>query len=200
MFSAARLARDKAAWNLNYLESLPDDMEIAQAEGALVVAKAELETAQREWDKVKNGPDPVEQQQLEGELQNAAKQLEAARAALADLELKAPFDGTTSRIDVREGEWVTMGQNAMLLADLSELQVETTDLNEIDVARIKEGAPAEITFDALPDVKLQGIVERIAARSAEGSGVNYTVTLTIQDRPEKLRWGMTAFVDIKVEE
>lgn len=200
MFSAARLARDKAAWNLNYLESLPDDMEVAQAEGALVVAKAEVEAAQREWDKVKNGPDPVEQQQLEGELENATKQLEAARSTLADLELKAPFNGTTSRISIREGEWVNMGQSALLLADLTELQVETTDLNEIDVARIKEGAPAEITFDALPGEKIQGVVERIAARSAEGSGVNYTVTLSMQDRPEKLRWGMTAFVDIKVEE
>lgn len=200
MFSAARLAKDKAVWNLNYLESLPDDMEVAQAEGSLVVAKAELEEAQRQWDKVKNGPDPEDQKQLEGELQNAKKQLEATRSALDDLELKAPFSGTTSRINVREGEWVNIGQNAMLLADLSQLQVETTDLNEIDVARIKEGAPVEITFDALPDTKIQGVVDRIAARSSEGSGVNYTVTISMQDRPEKLRWGMTAFVDIKVEE
>lgn len=200
MFSAARLARDKAVWNLNYLESLPDDMEVAQAEGSLVVAKAELEEAQRQWDKVKNGPDPEDVKQLEGELQNATKQLEAARSALADLELKAPFDGTTSKISIREGEWVNPGQTAMLLADLSKLQVETTDLNEIDVARIREGAPAEITFDAVPDTKVAGVVEKIAARSSEGSGVNYTVTISMQDWPEKLRWGMTAFVDIKVEE
>jgi HlyD family secretion protein len=200
MFAAARLARDKARWNLNYLQSLPDGMEVAQAEGALVVAKAELEEAQRQWDKVKNGPDPDDQKQLEGELQNATKQLEAARSTLSDLELKAPFSGTTSKINVREGEWVNPGQNAMLLADLSQLQVDTTDLNEIDVARIAEGAPAEITFDAVPDLKIQGVVERIAARSSEGSGVNYTVTIKMDERPEKLRWGMTAFVDIKVEE
>jgi HlyD family secretion protein len=200
MFSAARLAKDKAVYNLNYLISMPDDMEVAQAEGGLVVAKAELEEAQREWDKVKNGPDPNDVKELEGELQNAKKQLEAARSTLADLELKAPFSGTTSKISVREGEWVNTGQNAMLLADLSQLQIETTDLNEIDVARITEGSPVEITFDALPDTKIQGVVERIAARSSEGSGVNYTVTVSMQDRPEKLRWGMTAFVDIKVEE
>jgi HlyD family secretion protein len=200
MFAAARLQRDKARWNLNYLESLPDDMEVAQAEGGLVVAKAELEEAQRQWDKVKNGPDPQDVSMLEGELQNAKKQLEAARSELADMELKSPFAGTTSKINVREGEWVNIGQNAMLLADLSYLQVETTDLNEIDVARIQEGAPVEITFDAIPDIRLQGIVERIAARSSEGSGVNYTVTVSMDDPPEKLRWGMTAFVDIKVEE
>ena len=200
MFAAARLARDKARWNLNYLQSLPDDMEVAQAEGALVVAKAELDEAQRQWDKVKNGPDPDDQKQLEGELENATKQLEAARSALADLELKAPFNGTTSKINVREGEWVNTGQNAMLLADLNELQVETTDLNEIDVARITEGAPVDITFDALPGVTIIGTVEKIAARSSEGSGVNYTVTISMDERPEKLRWGMTAFVDIQVQE
>jgi HlyD family secretion protein len=200
MFAAARLKLDKARWNLNYLESLPDSMEVAQAEGGLVVAKAELEDAQRQWDKVKNGPDPEDVKMLEGELQNTKKQLESVRSALDDMELKAPFAGTTSKISVREGEWVNTGQNAMLLADLSQLQVETTDLNEIDVARIKEGAPVEITFDAVPDVRLQGIVERIAARSSEGSGVNYTVTVSMENPPDKLRWGMTAFVDIKVEE
>lgn len=200
MYAAARLARDKAAWNLNYLQSLPDDMEVAQAEGSLVVAKAELEEAQRQWDKVKNGPDPDDQKQLEGELQNATKQLEAARTALADLELKAPFNGTTSKLNVREGEWVTPGQNAMLLADLSTLQVETTDLNEIDVARIAEGTPVDVTFDALPGVTIAGTVEKIAARSSDGSGVNYTVTISMDERPEKLRWGMTAFVDIQVTE
>ena len=42
-------------------------------------------------------------------------------AALADMELKAPFTGTTSKINVREGEWVNTGQNAMLLADLTQL-------------------------------------------------------------------------------
>jgi HlyD family secretion protein len=156
MFAAARLARDKARWNLNYLQSLPDDMEVAQAEGALVVAKAELDEAQRQWDKVKNEPDPDDRKQLEGELENATKQLEAARSALADLELKAPFNGTTSKINVREGEWVNTGQNAMLFADLNELQVETTDLNEIDVARISEGSPVDITFDALPGVTDHG--------------------------------------------
>ena len=37
------------------------------------------------------------------------------------------------------------------LADLDHLRVETTDLNEIDVARIQIGDTASITFDALPD-------------------------------------------------
>jgi hypothetical protein len=30
--------------------------------------------------------------------------------------------------------------------------------------------------------------------------VNYTVTISMDERPEKLRWGMTAFVEIQVQE
>jgi multidrug efflux pump subunit AcrA (membrane-fusion protein) len=73
-------------------------------------------------------------------------------------------------------------------------------LNEIDVARIKVGDTALVTFDALPGVSLTGKVSRIAPKAAEGAGVNYTVWVDLAEIPENLRWGMTAFVDIEVEQ
>jgi multidrug resistance efflux pump len=76
--------------------------------------------------------------------------------------------------------------------------VETTDLNEIDVARVKVGDKAIVTFDALPDVVVSGVVTRIAPKASEGSGVNYTVTVELDQIPIESRWGMTAFVDIEV--
>ena len=85
------------------------------------------------------------------------------------------------------------------MADLENLRVETTDLNEIDVAQIEIGDKAIVTFDALPDVVVEGEVTRVAQKAAEGSGVNYTVVILLDEIPEKLRWGMTAFVDIEVE-
>jgi multidrug resistance efflux pump len=86
-----------------------------------------------------------------------------------------------------------------LLADLDHLQVETTDLGEIDVAQIAVGDVAIITFDALPDVVIEGTITRIAPKAAEGSGVNYAVVLEMSEVPDALRWGMTAFVDIELE-
>ena len=86
-----------------------------------------------------------------------------------------------------------------MLADLENLRVETTDLNEIDVARIEIGDTAIVNFDALPDVVVEGKVIRVAQKAAEGSGVNYTVVVLLDEIPEKLRWGMTAFVDVEVE-
>jgi multidrug resistance efflux pump len=199
LFAAARLKKDKALWNLNYLESLPDDMEVAQAEGELVVARAELEAAQKEWEKVKNGPDAVEMQLANARLLNTEKQLGAARTALENAELKAPIDGIVNTITIRAGEYVVPGQVVLTLADLQNLIVETTDLNEIDVARVNVGDLVEITFDALPDMVVAGRVTNIGSKSAEGSGVTYPVTVVMDEIPEGLRWGMTAFVDIMIK-
>jgi HlyD family secretion protein len=105
-----------------------------------------------------------------------------------------------SELYVQAGEWVGPGQAILELADLGHLRIETTDLNEIDAARVKEGDRVTVTFDALPDVQIAGTVERIAPKSAKGSGVNYTVIVELSEWPEILRWGMTAFVDILVEE
>jgi multidrug efflux pump subunit AcrA (membrane-fusion protein) len=87
----------------------------------------------------------------------------------------------------------------MLLADLQNLRVETTDLSEIDVARVQLEDQVTITFDALPDVTPAGTVTKISPKAATGSGVNYTVVIELAEIPEQLRWGMTAFVDIEVE-
>jgi multidrug resistance efflux pump len=148
---------------------------------------------------LQSGPDPDTVRLAEARVSNAQEQLAASQAALDDLELQAPFDGTVSGIEVRASEWVQPGQPVMTLADLNGLHIETTDLNEIDVARVEAGDPVIITFDALPDVQVRGRVARIASKAAEGSGVNYPVVIEMDEIPEQLRWGMTAFVDIEVD-
>ena len=177
-----------------------DEIDVAQAEADLALAKAQLRAAQEDYAILEEGPDPDDVEVAEARLTNAEAQLEAAESALENLVLKAPFDGTIGDLYVHTGEWVTLGQPVLLMADLNHLQVETTDLNEIDVARIQIGDTAIVTFDALPDVKVTGLVARIAPKDAEGSGVNYPVLLELEEIPEGVRWGMTAFVDIEVED
>ncbi|NPV76434.1 MAG: HlyD family efflux transporter periplasmic adaptor subunit [Anaerolineae bacterium] len=196
--AATRQARDRAVANFNYLVELPDEIEVDKIEARVAVARAEVLLAQKEVDKLKDGPNPDQLALVKTRLENAEKQVEAARIALEDLELKAPFSGTISKVYIRQNEWINPGQPAILLADLSKLQVETTDLSEIDVAQVEVGNPATITFDALPDILAEGVVTKIAPKSSEGSGVNYTVTLEFDEIPTGLRWGMTAFVDIEI--
>jgi multidrug resistance efflux pump len=170
-----------------------------QYETDLAVAQAKLDEALKDYETWRDGPAQDEVEVAQARLQNAQSALAAAEAKLDDLELRAPFAGTVSDISVRVGEWVIPGQHVLLLADLEALQIETTDLNEIDAARVQVGDQVQLTFDALPGVEVQGIVESLAPKSSEGSGVNYTAIIQMSEVPELLRWGMTAFADIQVE-
>ncbi len=190
---------DGTVRRFNNLTGVTDELDMAEAEADLALAKEKLSVAERDYEIYSSGPDPDDVRLAEERVENAKVQLVAAESALADLELNAPFAGTVSELYIKESEWIAPGQTILLLADLEHLQVETTDLNEIDVARIEVGDTALVTFDALPDVEVRGKVVRIAPKAAEGSGVNYTVLILMDEIPEKLRWGMTAFVDIQVE-
>jgi len=185
--------------NLNWLLGLPDSLEMARADVDLELAEAQLSDAEREWEDLKDdGVNDVQLSLAEARLRNAQHQLEAAQSSLADMALIAPFSGTVSRLNVRTNEWVSPGQPVILLADFASLRVETTDLNEIDMTQLKLGQRATVTFDALPDVFMEGTLVYIAPKASEGSGVNYKAYIELDEIPDALRWGMTAFVDIKV--
>ena len=70
--------------------------------------------------------------------------------------------------------------------------------SQLDAARVHADDVVSITFDALPEVVVNGKVFWVAKKSAEGSGVNYTAVIVLDSIPDGLRWGMTAFVDIEV--
>ncbi len=197
---AAKKNRDSIQRNLNWYLGAPDEIEQALLDAELAEAQATVAAAEREYEKVKDGPDPDALEMAQARFDNARASLLAAEQALADMELQASFGGTISEVFIRNYEFVAPGQPILLLADLGELVIETTDLNEIDVAQIEVGFPALITFDALPDVVLEGTLTYIAPKSSQGTGVNYLVEVQLDgDFPESVRWGMTAFVDIQID-
>jgi HlyD family secretion protein len=197
----AQLEKDvrNAERKLNNLLGSVNELDLAEAQADLDLAKASLDKALQEETIRQQGPDPQDVNLAQARVENAKAQLAAAEAAFTDLELIAPFAGTITAVHVKPGQWVAPGQAALELADLGRLHIETTDLNEIDVARLKIGDIAWVTFDALPEISLEGKVTRIALKAAEGAGVNYTVQVELPQIPENLRWGMTAFVDIEVK-
>lgn len=198
----AQLEKDvkNAERKLNNMLGSVNDLDLAEAQADLQLAQTTLEKALKDEELRQQGPDPQDVDLAQARVDNANAQLSAAEAAFKDLELLSPLAGTTTEVYVKPGQWVAAGQPAMQLAGLDRLRVETTDLNEIDVARIRVGDTALITFDALPEVSLTGRVTRIAPKAAESAGVNYTVWVELAEIPENLRWGMTAFVDIEVEQ
>jgi len=128
----------------------------------------------------------------------AQANLALAQENLQSTELRAPFSGVIVDIFLQEYEAAAPNQLVILLADLATLLVHTTDMSEVDVARLQIGDPVKVVFDALPDVSVKGSVARIALRPEAGAGVYYTVTIRLDEIPASLRWGMSAFVEIEV--
>jgi multidrug efflux pump subunit AcrA (membrane-fusion protein) len=167
----------------------------ATLESSLETARAEMEKNQKEYDLLSSGSDADEKALAEAQYEAARANLAAAQAALADVELSAPFDGTVAGLKVKTGESVSPGQVAASVADFSGWIIKTTDLTELDVVNITEGQAVLIALDALPEETLNGKVQRIGQNYSEQQGdVVYEVTVELTESLPNMRWGMTAVV------
>lgn len=125
--------------------------------------------------------------------------LEAVKASLAQATLIAPFGATVVRVDVEPGEYVQPGQVLIKLARLDELQIETTDLSELNIAAVKIGQPATVFVEALNE-NFPGKVTAISPISNTiGGDVVFNVTIQLDEQPKDLLWGMSADVEINTE-
>jgi HlyD family secretion protein len=196
---AANEGLTAARARLDQLKQGATKNEIAAATANVNAAKAQLEQAQAQLDLLKAGATPEQIAVIEAGVKQAQVAVDTAKAQLTKTQIVAPFGGTLGTVFVRSGEMVSPGQSIVTLGDLSSLRVETTDLSEADIARVREGAPVNVTFDALPGRTINGKVSRIAPMSTPGvSAVNYTVIVELDQLDPALRWGMTAFVDVQI--
>jgi multidrug resistance efflux pump len=114
---------------------------------------------------------------------------------LADVQIRAPFEGTVTTILVEVGETAVPGQIMLTLADLDHYLVETTDLSERDVDQLEVGDTAVILLEALGE-EIEGTITHISHQSTTiGGDVVYPVTISSDSWPENTRWGMSVEVE-----
>lgn len=135
---------------------------------------------------------------------------------LTETRIIAPISGDVTGKYQEEGELIAsatagfaQGAAVVSIADLARMQVRV-NINEVDVARIKAGQPAEIHVDSVPGQIFKGRVtaissaaigkslKRDAAAASTGSAgvVRFEVKVTVANPDKRLRPGMTAVVDI----
>ena len=189
----ARQNADQAYDNLNYLLGGPDPYDISVADANIALAEARLTDAQREWDRLKNGPDP-------DDVRSAEVRIAALEAALDSKNLRAPFAATVTEIKSLPGDMVNPGTVSFRIDDLSHLLVDV-DIPEVDINRIQIGQAVNLSFDAITDRQYTGEVIEVARVGSTAQGVvNFKVTIELTDADEAVRPGMTAAVNIIVEQ
>ena len=205
----AQKAYDRAVQHYNSLKDPSGEFEISQAESGNSVAQARLAQAQKDYDELLEGPDhddvALAEAQIkaaetriataEGRLKTAQANIVAAQAALENLDLIAPFDGTIVDLDLILGEQVIPGNLVVTLVDFSQWYIETDNLTEIEVVNVAVGQVVTIVPDALPDVTLTGTVDSIDDFFVEKRGdVTYTARILVNEIDPRMRWGMTVVV------
>lgn len=163
-----------------------------QAQEDLDLAKARLDDAQRKYDDLKNGNT--------AEFIAAQARVDAAQATLNLARILAPFDATVTESHPLPGDQVAAGATAFRLDDLTSLYVDV-DVSEVDINSVKVDQPVTLTFDAILGKEFHGEVVEVAQTGTVTSGVvNFKVTVELTDADSSVRPGMTAAVNIVVEE
>jgi RND family efflux transporter MFP subunit len=202
---AAKQKRDSAMRELNWYTGSPTEIDQMLLDAEVAIAEAALAEAQAEWETLQNGPDPVEVSLAEAQLANAEAQLVKAQAdladgtaALEDINLVAPIDGTVLAVNANVGD---SAQGVVItLADLNQPYLEIF-LDETDLDKIARGFAVDVIFDALPDDTFTGEVVQIDPTLYSSQNVSAIRALVKLDDPHTagisaLPIGLNAAVDV----
>jgi HlyD family secretion protein len=184
---SAYIDLQKAQTSLNN-KLTPSDAQVQQALAAISTAKNQVA-------KLTPNTDDIAAAESSGKAAQAARDLAADQ--LTKAKLVAPFDGTIVSVDIKPGEQANVGAPVVRLANVANMQIETTDLTELNVVNVKEGDPATITLDAIPELELTGKIATIKGFGDNKQGdIVYAVVIQLDKQDPRLRWNMTAKVSI----
>jgi len=180
---------------VRYTKGYADAETIKDADEKLALAKAKLDDARRNVDRLKNGADPAD-------VAAAKARISAAQATLITAFIVAPFDGTVTQAEPAVGDEVSAGIVAFRIDDLSHLLVDV-QVSEVDINNIVVDQNATLTFDAVlgRTEPYHGKVVQVSQAGDTVQGVvNFVVTVELTDADEFVKPGMTAAVNIVIKE
>lgn len=149
--------RDVAALEKLQAQGAASAAEVASAKGRLEAANNSLALLEKK----KTGRyDSTDIAHAKATLDDAQAGYAAAQEVVNQANVKAPFAGTVYSIPVSKSEYVQTGDKLLQMADLTKMQVRAY-FDEPEIAKIREGMPIVIRWDALQDKQWHGHVERV---------------------------------------
>jgi HlyD family secretion protein len=144
-------------------------------------------------------------------IREAQSRLDTARAQLARCEVRADVPGIVVYRPVffgseqrkpQVGDQVWANQPLLILPDVSRMIVEAR-VRETDVHRVAQSQKVDIRVAAYPDLRLTGRVTLVGTLAQEDparrGGKYFGITVEVNERDERLRPGMTATIEIRIE-
>jgi HlyD family secretion protein len=132
-------------------------MEVAEAQQKVQQIQADMEALERKRAALVESADRAS---AEAKLREAEASLEQARTRLAQSQMRSPIAGTVYELSARTGGYVNVGDPVVGVGEVGTLRVRVY-VDEPELGRVAEGMPVVITWDAMPDRRWKGTVEKM---------------------------------------
>lgn len=176
-------------------------------------SRARLAAAKARLARILAGSRVEDVDQARAQLRRAEVALQSARDQVNYGTIRATMNGVVIKRGIEPGEFVSPGVSAlaqggaiMTIADLSKLII-TTNLNQVDIGKIRKALPVDVRVDSAPGKVFRGHISKVAPAADEKSGSGQTTiqTFTVETLVAAkdtdatiLKPGMTADLDIQV--
>ncbi|HIK25354.1 MAG TPA: efflux RND transporter periplasmic adaptor subunit [Thermosynechococcus sp. M46_R2017_013] len=167
-------------------------------------AIANLNEAQKRLQLLQRGARSEEIRQAEATVAAAQAQVQAARAALEDTVIRAPFTGIITQKYANPGAFVTPTTTASATTSATSTSIVAiaegleilAEVPEVDIGQVLVGQPVEIRADAYPGETFKGQVRLVAPEAVVEQNVTFfQVRVSLVTGLEKLRSGMNVDLD-----
>ncbi|HYE48654.1 MAG TPA: efflux RND transporter periplasmic adaptor subunit [Azospirillaceae bacterium] len=171
-----------------------NDREVALAQARALVAQRELEFRAAEQLQSKGFNSQVRYSEAKAALDAARASLRRAELDLANLEVRAPFDGVLNQRSVEVGNYVDVKDPVATLVDLDPLRV-VGFATERDVAAIRVGGPGKARL--VNGTEVEGSVTYVSS-SADAATRTFRVEMEVANPEGRVVDGLTAELRLPV--
>ena len=134
----------------------------------------------------------------EAKVAQTKSSIASLEANISKFRIFAPFSGIITLQDAKVGQIATAGDSLISIISANDMYIEA-NVSEINIAKIKKGDIAHITFDAMPEETLTGAVQFVDPGETIIDGVaNYKVRIefALREMPVWMRSGLIANIKI----
>ncbi|MEK7649826.1 MAG: HlyD family efflux transporter periplasmic adaptor subunit [Patescibacteria group bacterium] len=164
--------------------------DIANSRDTILNADRSIQENTESLAKLRAGADTLDLKSAELTVRQRQNALTDAKEKLADYFVRAPFDGTVAKLSVKKADSVTSGTAIAIF--ITKQQLAELSLNEVDVAKIKIGQKATLTFDAIEGLGISGSVVEIDTVGTVTQGVvTYNIKIGFDTQDDRIKPGMS---------
>ncbi|MAD98433.1 MAG: efflux transporter periplasmic adaptor subunit [Flavobacteriaceae bacterium] len=186
------------------IDSKDVQAQLAQAKANKLRAEAHYENVKKNYDRFenlfqKNSATQKELDDITTQLKAAKSQLEMAdeavnqvKAQLSYTDVRAPFDGVITTINIKKGNLANPGMPLLGIEENQNFEVRAT-ISEFDIANVKAGQTVKVAIPSMDKI-MEGKITELGSSSTNLGG-QYQMVVSVP-KAENLYSGMYAKVQI----